>query len=767
MGKSAVGVMKLTFVGLFLTISAASLADPAADGAAAKFRKMYGSDAMLSIAPEGHMLSMATRFFSPQMDRKNLGNSVRVFLLNQSTLLGLSALDDLAAEKVMRSGTKQVVHLTQSHAGLPVFRSGASALVDEQGRVILIASHLTVIPEMDLVPLVPADEARTEALSRSTRGIVKVAPELGLLPAGRTKALLAWRVWVHAPGPALYEVFVDAFSGRIIFGADRIMHANQADVYLENPDTTPDLTRVTLKYRTPGQPVLTGQYADVYSCTEFGAYGCTATTRYVDAGVEDAGADAAAIDGDFTQYQPIDTFATDDAWSEVSAYYHITDINRWVRDNFGYDGTYTGTPIETALMAIVNMDYENAFYSPSYGGGQESANYGHFGDANFAYDADVMCHEFGHSVNSRLFGGGGIGVDSLGLDSTSMGVDEGYADLITYVRHGNSALGEYGFGSPQGARNGENTRKCPDNLTGESHEDGWIVSGVGWDIYQVLNLKGYELMYRALQVSDPTIMGLAKAITATADVMKNEGKITDADITQINEAITAHGLDKCDRLVPLLNPDFTPADSRLTYGLYPSYGDPTYGMPFSVQHYVDTQPTTKDVKITISPMSIYSGTHNVFARTGTPVEYVWGTGGAYELPPINEVNADLKMMAADYTEALNEFHFNKYTMKDKFVPGQRIYLSLSGVTGNQEMLFYMIKAELSDQEPEPPADAGVDSGAGDADGDGDADGLKDSGIGDGSTDGGVKEEGGSGCGCSVVGADRPRLSFLEAILSLF
>ncbi|MCA9729874.1 MAG: hypothetical protein KC729_19475, partial [Candidatus Eisenbacteria bacterium] len=103
------------------------------------------------------------------------------------------------------------------------------------------------------------------------------------------------------------------------------------------------------------------------------------------------------------------------------------------------------------------------------------------GSINF-YDASSSCansgeiqgvveHEFGHGVQDNLIGSQG-----------NEGLGEGNADVLANFMTDDSLVGRGFFLScSSGIRNSNNNRQYPEDLNGEEHNDGQIMSGVMWD----------------------------------------------------------------------------------------------------------------------------------------------------------------------------------------------------------------------------------------------------------------------------------------------
>ncbi|MBK7853764.1 MAG: M36 family metallopeptidase [Bacteroidetes bacterium] len=97
--------------------------------------------------------------------------------------------------------------------------------------------------------------------------------------------------------------------------------------------------------------------------------------------------------------------------------------------------------------------------------------------------ADVVYHEYGHGINSDLYGFYGAG----GMGNGAM--NEGYADTWANGITDDPILG-IGFyqNNPTGYVRSYNLRKVyPQDLQGEVHADGEIIAGAWWDLRLLMN----------------------------------------------------------------------------------------------------------------------------------------------------------------------------------------------------------------------------------------------------------------------------------------
>src|SRR5690606_41954853 len=66
----------------------------------------------------------------------------------------------------------------------------------------------------------------------------------------------------------------------------------------------------------------------------------------------------------------------------------------------------------------------------------------HYRDGDL--DGDVIAHEYGHGVRSRLVGGGSLGYNRLDQRGA---LGEGWSDVISYLKWGDAVIGEYVTGN--------------------------------------------------------------------------------------------------------------------------------------------------------------------------------------------------------------------------------------------------------------------------------------------------------------------------------
>ena len=462
----------------------------------------------------------------------------------------LFALDEVGPTLGLPSGTvawthrrtatwrgRTLVRVHQVHGGVPVLGGGAVVKLDRRGHVTLVNASAHAGLRVSTAPRVGADiaiHAAREALG--DRGKAQAVAALAVQPdaGGGT---LVYRVQLSGRGGLdSWMVTVDASTGAVREVTDLRREA-QGNVYEISP-ALGDPVEVTLTDLIGDMDVMSGSYARVRSMVVDGL------------DVSNAHLAQADENGDFL-YEP-ESHTTEDPFVEVHAYHHVTALGHYFEDVHGH-------PFDGAVLVTTNYVYEdgsgydNAFYTTDISGNQILC-FGQ-GTFDFAYDAGVIAHEFGHSVvqttTDMLMDW--IIYDEYGANNAPNGIHEGLADYWAGTYQGRSEVSSW---VPVG-RDMDNDHVCPDDLTGESHDDGMIVGAAAWDIYlRVGKEAADDIVYGALLLVSqaPTFAELAEAMIEAAGDLEQDGEITADDLEAIQASLEDRGMLVCGRSLPI-DPD--------------------------------------------------------------------------------------------------------------------------------------------------------------------------------------------------------------------
>jgi len=429
---------------------------------------------------------------------------------------------------------RTLVRLQQMHSGVPVADSAAVVKLDRDVRVTLanVAGHtgltVAVVPTLDAAAAARAAMAAVDFTPQAAP-----APRLVVLPGPRGGAL-AYRVRLSSDAPIRsVRVTVDAHTGAVLHVTDLRREAS-GWVYETSPEGDPHV-EVELLDLTGDMDVMVGAYAQVSSVVfPDGVYG----TDHL------AVADG---EGDFF-FEPADP-ADDDPFVEVMAYYHVNEVAKYFESVHGHE--YSGSALVTTNYREEDGGtYDNAYYTQDMTGNTLLV----FGQGwrDFAYDASVVSHEFGHSIVQETtdmvldF----LVFDDYGWNNAPGGIHEGIADYWAGSYVGDSAIGDYvGVG-----RDMVNDLTCPDDLEGESHADGEIVGAAAWDIQLLVGKEAADaIVYGGLSTvsTSPSFAELAEMMSAAARDLVADGDITEADADAIDAALEARGMPLCGRALPM------------------------------------------------------------------------------------------------------------------------------------------------------------------------------------------------------------------------
>lgn len=454
---------------------------------------------------------------------------------------------DVTEARVLHWGGGSFVHARQTWSGLPVY--GGRLVAAYTGRDALRRVRGTALTDLPTTTTPAVSDA--EAINYA-RGLVEGmlgtgeiwAPHTSvgvLAQAGRGTLVHVVEVSTAEPIGA-WRVFIDASTGAVITWEQRLWTAS-ADVYASNPNAS-ELTEVVLPGVTDS---LANEYARVVSCTDFNdqQWECNAVEQQ-------ATPDA---NGDFF-FTP-DPTNLDDPFCEVQMFWHLDLVSRWFEQQFGFRAQ--GPLGDVAMEGVVNFPLQNAFYGDIDDDGVAEVSFGQGGGIDYAYDADVVYHEFGHAVFGSVVDSSGGRWDEYGRLVAPAGLNEGSADLFSLAITLDPRLGEYAGSSAMGAssiRDLDADRHCPTDIYGESHRDGEIWGAFGWNVIEDPELGGLvaaHLVFGALNIwgDDPTFRAAGEALMESGDDLVSEGFIDADQRALIQGHIEAAGLDNCGRVIRL------------------------------------------------------------------------------------------------------------------------------------------------------------------------------------------------------------------------
>jgi len=496
-------------------------------------------------AADWHDVRSDVRFAGPAAEAS------AAFLRSHAASLSLSTVK-LTPTRTLRSGSHDTVRFAQHHGALPVIGTGAAVRISSHGEVraavVEVERNLSVSSTPQSTPA--AALASVQAWLGEPVSVASNQP--AVLRDRARGGRVVWLVDVHNPrGGTRY--YVDDVSLAIV-ARRALASTTMGRVYPISLAVTPSVEDVELLDLVVTDPQkLTGWNGQL------------SVTNYVSGGPQGGPIDVVQevvsnAGTDFLYDPPLDPLDPDDAFAQVNVYYHLTRARDFFNATHGIDFQQSGWD----LNAIANMHdngapYDNAFFSPIGQGGEFAANnliaIGQGTSIDFAYDSDVIIHEFGHYVghNAIAYSQGPDAFDEYGLSLWGASIDEGVADYFAGTINGDPILGE--AATPGGIRNMSITDKtCPTDIIGDVHLDGEIVGSLGWSLRERFSaIVADPLVWGAttLLTPNPSLADFARGLIQTAQDLESEGTLTAADVAEIEQMVAARGLTTCEKVLEL------------------------------------------------------------------------------------------------------------------------------------------------------------------------------------------------------------------------
>lgn len=227
------------------------------------------------------------------------------------------------------------------------------------------------------------------------------------------------------------------------------------------------------------------------------------------------------------------------------------------------------------------------------------------GERDFAYDGDVVFHEFMHAITTSLISKiNSLGLDQWGIHSEPGSLNEAWSDYFAAAFTNDSKVGLYanvqgGYGEVA-LRNIDNNASCPADVIGEIHNDGLIWSGALWEIRtriknelsteasiqfdravlaslaQAKNTEDFKTQSEKLITNLKTRAGLGdKAVAIAEEIFKKRG------VRDCFRAVTLSSVDKNNLLSTTIKPMlFVPSKNQIKLQNYaPSTSQIEIGVP--------------------------------------------------------------------------------------------------------------------------------------------------------------------------------------------
>jgi hypothetical protein len=423
---------------------------------------------------------------------------------NQLSVVGIKSTEWKLEEEFTNPKGFHFLHFYQEVAGQKVAFAKMQFRFTPDGKIARIHMKGYGTPDLSLIPVITVDKALNIALSELGDAVVtnkSIEKDLAWFPIPSSKGYTlhpAYCFWVEGKVQESSSVplnmfgFVDAITGALLYRDNETKDAIDLKVvgriYTDgytNPVKIVGLPYVTAKIGSA--TTLLANDTGFFSSSAL-PLPSTVTVSLEGAWSKIRSAPDANATPSFSK--TISTLGQSDSFNystgiatsrHINAYYHVNIVHDFMKKMYG--SSFTG--MDYALATNVDVSGTcNAYFT---GAGGSSINFFPEGGGcvSFAEIGDVVYHEYGHAIVSKMYPGG----------MQNGGLNEGQADVWAMAITKDSILAR---GRTTGApssyiRRYDLTPKVfPKDLTGAVHDNGEIIAGAWWDYGK--NVKSVDSM---------------------------------------------------------------------------------------------------------------------------------------------------------------------------------------------------------------------------------------------------------------------------------
>ncbi len=315
-----------------------------------------------------------------------------------------------ASARVAVPGGGAIQRFAQRAGGLPVFGAEVVVANPDSGAPILVADDTVAgLEGDDRGAAISRSRAVNAAIAAtgSTRLRAPARAKLGIDPAS---ARMAWQISLPSAAPlADYLVAIDARSGRVLSSRDLLWNATgTASLYDPNPVVQQASYSGLRDAKDKDSPLLTSLRLPVSLANITSTSGCLVGI-YADARLGKKAESVCAPNADFSALT-----RANNQFESVMAYYHVDRTRAYV-ESLGLSGALRAKPQKVRANGIPD---DNSFYSSM----TQSMTLG-TGGVDDGEDADVIVHEYGHSLQDQA-------VPKYGRTVEAASIGEGFGDYL-------------------------------------------------------------------------------------------------------------------------------------------------------------------------------------------------------------------------------------------------------------------------------------------------------------------------------------------------
>jgi Zn-dependent metalloprotease len=405
----------------------------------------------------------------------------------------------------------RVYEFAQTVDGVPVYGGVLAIHFNREGRVVALTNRS--VPSAT----VGSPSVRAEQAIESARGAVPPVPqaeeETADLPAAVAKLViyadtgtptLAWEVILHTPGPT-WQLFVHAQKGTTLAPAKDLNRyaTGTGQVFLVNAVVATRNT--TLRDNKDSASAVPSSAYRMVSLPDLDGSGFL-DGRYASSSASKRRVSSASQSFVFDRSQ--------NGFSETMGYYFLDYAQRYIQ-SLGF----TSVNNRQQVFSIDRYSKDNSFYESS----TKTITYG-TGGVDDAEDAEVIWHEYGHSIQDNQVPGFGRSSDADAMGegfgdywagSVGAQLSGGFQDLCIADWDSTS----YSTTNPSCLRRLDSAKQYPQDIDGDPHDDGEIWSAALWQIRGAISAPKADtaiLQHHFLLTTDASFNQAANALVTAA-----------------------------------------------------------------------------------------------------------------------------------------------------------------------------------------------------------------------------------------------------------
>jgi len=463
-------------------------------------------------------------------------------------------------EQELPGATK--ITFEQTAAGFPVVDAQIGVIVQSDGSIVHVASTAREIPIFDTIPSMSAADAVARALASlgNPRMLgMDQAPRLVVYPSTPPRLGYEIHITVDVGYAEPWRFVVDAHNGGLLLQRRLILELGDSTrVFDPNPVATLndesllDHNDSNLAVPTAAYYLVVLQHLDPPVGELYSLKGLYVWMQNIES---PPNTPPTSPDGAFPFLR------ADDGFEEVMVYYTI-DKNQSYIQSLGFNDIDNR---QHRFDAHGYSGQDNSHYVASPVG----SGYITYGDGGVddAEDADIILHEYGHSIQDNSAPGVYFGTANNGYGDETGAMGEGFGDFWA-ASAGNDSSVAHGFPpayvgewdakgySPTGdpyLRVVNSPKVYPEDMVGQVHSDGEIWSATLWDIFQSVGRTVTDrivLFSHFLVPSNPDFADGANALLAADAVLypapaKAGATVYGIHHNEICAAMSARGILNC------------------------------------------------------------------------------------------------------------------------------------------------------------------------------------------------------------------------------